>query len=74
MYAAIKAVYENGQIVFSEKPPTKEKSNVIVMFLKEEVDEIKHQPRGVKIGSLAEKGYSIPDDFNEPLSDLNEYM
>ena len=74
MYAAIKAVYENGQIVFSEKPPTNEKSNVIVMFLKEEVEEIKQQTKGVKIGSLSGKGYRIPDEFNEPLSDLNEYM
>ena len=73
MYAAIKAVYENGQIFFSEQPPTNEKSNVIVMFLKEEVEEIK-QFSGVKIGSLSEKGYCIPDNFNEPLSDLNEYM
>jgi hypothetical protein len=40
MYAAIKAVYENGQIVFSEQPPTNEKSNVIVMFLKEDIDYI----------------------------------
>jgi hypothetical protein len=40
MYAAIKAVYENGQIVFSEQPPTNEKSNVIVMFLKEDIEYI----------------------------------
>jgi hypothetical protein len=40
MYAAIKAVYENGQIVFSEQPPTNEKSNVIVIFLKEDIEYI----------------------------------
>ena len=40
MYAAIKAVYENGQIVFSEQPHTNEKSNVIVMFLKEDIEYI----------------------------------
>ena len=40
MYASIKAVYENGQIVFSEQPPTNEKSNVIVMFLKEDIEYI----------------------------------
>ncbi len=27
-------------------------------------------PRGVKLGSLAGKGFDIPDDFNEPLDDL----
>jgi hypothetical protein len=40
MYASIKAVYENGQIVFSEQPPTNEKSNVIVIFLKEDIEYI----------------------------------
>ena len=30
--------------------------------------------KGVRIGSLAGKGYNIPDDFNEPLDDLKEYM
>ena len=74
MYAAIKAIYENGQIIFSEKPPTNEKTNVIVMFIKEEPENIENHHKGVKIGSLAGKGYSIPDDFNEPLDDLNEYM
>ncbi|MEY3219884.1 MAG: hypothetical protein RIT27_1241 [Pseudomonadota bacterium] len=61
MYAAIKAIYDNGQVVFQEEPPTQEKTNVIVMFLKEEME----KPTGVKLGSLAEKGYSIPEDFNE---------
>ena len=40
MYASIKAVYANGQIVFSEQPPTNEKSNVIVIFLKEDIEYI----------------------------------
>ncbi len=70
MYAAIKAIYENGHITFQEEPPTKEKTNVIVMFLKEEFE----QSKGVKLGSLVGKGYSIPENFNEPLNDLNEYM
>lgn len=37
------------------------------MFIKEEP--IIKIAKGVKIGSLAEKGYQIPEDFNEPLSD-----
>lgn len=74
MYAAIKAVYENGQIILQETPPTTKKTNVIVMFIKEELATIKTTSKGVKIGSLAGKGYRIPDNFNEPLEDLNEYM
>jgi hypothetical protein len=74
MYAAIKAIYENGQVIFQEKPPTNEKTNVIVMFIKEESSEaIEYSHKGVKIGSLVGKGYSIADDFNKPLDDLNEY-
>lgn len=30
--------------------------------------------KGVKIGGLAGQGYAIPDDFNEPLDDLSEYV
>lgn len=74
MYTAIEAIYENGQVVFSEKPPTTEKTNVIVMFIKEESAKPEQQHTGVRIGSLAGKGYDIPDDFNEPLDDLKEYM
>jgi hypothetical protein len=74
MYAAINAVYENGQIIFSERPPTNQKSNVIVMFLEEKNSNTTSNSKGVKIGSLCGKGYSIPDDFNEPLDDLSEYM
>lgn len=61
MYPAVKAIYENGHITFQEEPPTKEKTNVIVMFIKEESE----KPIGVKLGSLVGKGYQIPEDFNE---------
>ena len=27
---------------------------------------------GVRLGSLAGRGYRIPNDFNEPLDDLND--
>lgn len=74
MYTAINAIYENGQIILQEPAPTTAKTKVIVMFIKEEPNKTKKSIKGVKIGSLAGKGFSIPDDFNEPLADLNEYM
>lgn len=73
MYTAIKAIYENGQILLQEEPPTTEKTNVIVMFIKEYPENNIHH-KGVKIGSLSGKGYNIPDNFNDPLNDLIEYM
>jgi hypothetical protein len=30
MYAAIKAIYENGQIIFQEEPPTNEKQTLLL--------------------------------------------
>jgi hypothetical protein len=74
MYAAIKAVHENGQVILQKPPPTAEKTNVIVMFIKDAAVNIPSPAKGVKIGSLAGKGYKIPDDFNQPLADLREYM
>jgi biotin operon repressor len=32
------------------------------------------EKKGVRIGSLAGKGYHIPADFNEPLDNLKECM
>jgi len=74
MYTAVKGTFENGQVTLEEPAPTLEKTKVVVMFLPDsEVDKL-DQKMGVRIGSLANKGYSIPDDFNEPLDDLQDYM
>ncbi len=70
MPTTIKGIYDNGKIVLDEMPPTKNKSKVVVTFL----DEM--QPPVVKkrqLGSLKGK-ISIPDNFNDPLDDLNDYM
>ena len=74
MYTAINGIYENGQFVLAETPPTSKKTKVVIMFM-EEVEALPiNKNKGVKLGSLAGKGYSIPDNFNEPLDDLKDYM
>ncbi len=73
MYTAIKGTLEDGQLILEEPAPTMQKTKVVVMFLEDESEE-PIKKKGVKIGSLAGKGYSIPDDFNEPLDDLKDYM
>ena len=74
MYVAVKGVFENGQVILEEVPPTDKKVKVVVMFLNEEsLPLIRPVHKGVKIGSLAGKGYGIPDDFNKPLDDLKKY-
>ena len=77
MYTAIKGVYENGSLTFLEPIPNVEKSEVIVMFLNEGlIKQVRPRVPGSlkRIGMLEGKKYSIPDDFNEPLDDLNDYM
>lgn len=71
MLTTIKGIYDNGQIVLDEIPPTKNKSKVVVTFLEEIEPSSSLQKR--PFGSLKGK-IGIPDNFNEPLDDLKDYM
>ena len=74
MYTAINGIYEDGQFILTESPPTVRKSKVVILFLDDqEAGSISKTRRGVKLGSL-EGLYQIPDTFNEPLDGLNDYM
>lgn len=69
MQIAIQGTFENGQIKLKSLPPENVKTDVIVVFEVQETDT--SEPRkGVRFGSLAGKGYSIPDDFNDPLDEF----
>lgn len=70
MLTTIKGIYENGHIILDEKPLITNKSKVVVTFL-EKIPSPTFQKR--RLGSLKGK-IGIPDNFNEPLDDLNEYM
>lgn len=73
MLTTVQGTYQNGQIILHETPAVQDGTEVFVTFLKE-VDPDKPRPKGgVRFGSWAGK-YSIPDDFNEPLDDLADYM
>jgi len=65
----IKGTYVNGHIVLDEMPPIQSKSKVVVTFL-EEISPIVQKRR---LGSLKGK-IGIPDNFNEPIDDLKDYM
>ena len=74
MYTAVNGIYEDGNLILTEAPPTTRKSKVVVLFLEEEiVPTDKPRRKGVRLGSLAGQ-YSIPDNFNDPLDDLSDYM
>ncbi|MDD2724559.1 MAG: hypothetical protein PHH59_11130 [Methylovulum sp.] len=76
MYTAINGIFDNGQIIFEETPPTSKKMKVIVTFLEEVETTLPDRQPGslLRLGVLQGKNYAIPDDFNEPLDDLKEYM
>jgi hypothetical protein len=72
MLTTIKGYYEDGHIIFTESPPALTKTEVIITFLPDEKisdsSVAMRQPGGLK-GLV-----TIPDDFNEPLNDLKDYM
>ncbi|MCF2490636.1 hypothetical protein [Dyadobacter sp. CY347] len=77
MYTAVKGIYENGELKFTETPPSIEKSEVVILFMDEKDESVflDEKPRfGVILGSLANKGLRLPDDFNDPMDDLKDYM
>lgn len=69
MLTTIKGTFDDGKIVLDEMPQTKNKSKVIVTFL----EEIETPSQKRRLGSLKGK-IGIPDDFNNPLDDLKDYM
>ena len=71
MLSTIKGYYDHGQIILEETPPVKNKTEVMVTFL---IDETEKKVTGKrKLGGLEGK-VPLPDNFNDPLDDLQEYM
>ena len=70
MLTAIKGYYDKGKIIMNEAAPVKSKTDVIITFLTKEDETTtgKRIPGGLK-GKV-----SLPDNFNEPLNDLKDYM
>ena len=74
MLTAVKATYDNGQIIWHEQPPVRKKGEIVVTFLDEESEAIPTRRNNViRLGSMVGK-ISIGEDFNDPLDDLKDYM
>jgi hypothetical protein len=69
MLTTVKGYYEKGKITLKEKAPVQKKTDVIVTFLTEDQPPILKRIPGALKGKI-----SIPDDFNDPLDDLKDYM
>ena len=80
MYA-VKAIYDGVGFTAQQPIPVKGLHEVIITFL-EPVQETKRMPRFLNAPDPSKSDAlgmwdgeaSIPDDFNEPLDDLKEYM
>ena len=72
MLTTIKGTYDHGKIILNEEPPVVTKAEVIITFLIEEEQKNMEQKKRI-IGGMEGK-VNLPDDFNEPLDDMNEYM
>jgi hypothetical protein len=69
MLTTLEGIYENGLVVLKEQPLTQKRTKVFVTFIEEEV-----MPKLSRRLGAWEGKYNIPDDFNEPLDDLKDYM
>ncbi|MEO6452580.1 MAG: hypothetical protein ABIN97_00845 [Ginsengibacter sp.] len=70
MSVTIKGIFENGQIKLVEPAPTEEKVTVTVTFPEIEKSLPKNE---IKFGSLAGK-ISVPENFDDEMDELKEYM
>ncbi|MBB5397366.1 DUF2281 domain-containing protein [Mucilaginibacter sp. AK015] len=70
MLTTIKGYYEEGHIILTEDAPVHSKTDVMVTFL---TDDVQQKPAKRVPGGLKGKA-ELPDDFNEPLDDLKDYM
>ncbi|MEP7127324.1 MAG: hypothetical protein ABI729_00595 [Chitinophagales bacterium] len=73
MLTTIKGVYNHGKITLAEPPPVETKTDVMVTFLPSGEKTVQKGKQKIILGMLDGK-INLPDDFNEPLEDLKEYM
>ncbi|MEJ7680604.1 MAG: DUF2281 domain-containing protein [Segetibacter sp.] len=73
MLTTIKGVYDNGKDHTYGRTPVKTKADVMVTFLPTEESKAPNGKQKIILGLLDGK-IKLPDDFNEPLDDLKEYM
>ena len=76
MYTAIKGTLINGQIILEEPPPTTQSMSVVVILMEEKPSSAQLRQPGslLKLGQLQGKTYKLPDNFNDPVEELQEYM
>uniref|UniRef100_F4C2L9 DUF2281 domain-containing protein n=1 Tax=Sphingobacterium sp. (strain 21) TaxID=743722 RepID=F4C2L9_SPHS2 len=77
MYTAIKGIYENGVLRLLEPVPNIKRAEVVITFLNEENVTAKksRRPGGLlRLPKNKGKHLDIPNDFNDPIDDMKDYM
>ncbi|MEO6284442.1 MAG: DUF2281 domain-containing protein [Dyadobacter sp.] len=74
MLTTVRGTYENGRVILEEPLPTPYAKVIVTVLEEEKPDEKKvpEKPRrqfGIMKGSI-----TLPDDFNDPLDELSDYM
>jgi len=70
MLTTIEGIYENGQVILTEKPPLRKKVKVLITFMEEvEPTNLKKRPLGTMKGTI-----TMSEDFNDAIDDLKDYM
>ena len=72
MLTTIKGVYDHGKITLTEPAPVTTKADVMVTFLPDR-ENIRKGSGKIILGMLEGK-ITLPDNFDEPLNDLKDYM
>lgn len=74
MLTTIKGVYEEGKIILSEEPLVKSKAEVMVTFLDDSEKRFESKGKQKIILGLLEGKIDTPDNFDDSLDDLKDYM
>lgn len=71
MLTTIEGIYENGQVTLKEIPPLKNKAKVLITFMEDVEGPFAEgkRPLGTMKGTI-----KMSDDFNDPISDLEDYI
>ncbi|GGB93442.1 MULTISPECIES: DUF2281 domain-containing protein [Dyadobacter] len=73
MLTTVKGTYRNGKVTLEEPLPVSF-ANVIVTVLEDETSEHKSVALPKRKFGIMKGSVKLPDDFNDPLDDLNEYL
>jgi hypothetical protein len=71
MFPAIKGYYDKGQVFLTEDSPVSSKTNVIIMFLPEDMQP---KPTNKRVWGTLKGKIEVSDDFDNPIDDMKGYM